>query len=245
MGIAHLPALFVVILNDFTQFLYHGLLGQAGARRFIMQAGTLSLAGCVFQSIPDVTVGIEDLTYGLDPILIFLGPCKHEPLLYRLERTIIKVIKEQADSIDYSLYELRAPSQAKKYAAEGKQTPAKIVITLGSSARREFKSPRMEEKTSSRHGWNGSRHRRDNTPSGPQRVTLVNSTTLSKMPKTKPAEPLVEHEIRLRAYDLYEQRRRAEGHALEDWLQAEAEIRETPGLGNWPALSGTRTGGGV
>jgi len=149
-------------------------------------------------------------------------------------------------------HELRAPSQAKKYAAEGKQTPAKIVISLGSSAKREFKYPRTEEKTSSRHGWNGSHHRRDNTPSGPQRVTLVNSTTLSKMPKTKPPEPLVEHEIRLRAYDLYEQRGRADGHALEDWLQAEAEILrsshtalETPGLGNWPALSGTRTGGGV
>jgi hypothetical protein len=51
----------------------------------------------------DVTVGIEDLTYGLDPILILLGPCNHEPLSYRLERTIIKVIKQQADSIDYSL----------------------------------------------------------------------------------------------------------------------------------------------
>ena len=72
------------------------------------------------------------------------------------------------------------------------------------------------------------------------------------MPNAKPPEPLVEHEIRLRAYDLYDQRGRADGHALEDWLQAEAEILrsshtalETPGLGNWPALSGTRAGGGV
>jgi Protein of unknown function (DUF2934) len=30
--------------------------------------------------------------------------------------------------------------------------------------------------------------------------------------------------IRLRAYELYEQRGKAHGHALEDWLQAEAEL---------------------
>ena len=31
-------------------------------------------------------------------------------------------------------------------------------------------------------------------------------------------------EIRCRAYKLYEQRGRADGHALEDWLQAEADL---------------------
>lgn len=31
-------------------------------------------------------------------------------------------------------------------------------------------------------------------------------------------------EIRCRAYELYEQRGRADGHALEDWLQAEADL---------------------
>jgi hypothetical protein len=31
-------------------------------------------------------------------------------------------------------------------------------------------------------------------------------------------------EIRRRAYALYEQRGRADGHALEDWAQAEAEV---------------------
>jgi hypothetical protein len=36
----------------------------------------------------------------------------------------------------------------------------------------------------------------------------MNSTTLSTMAKTQPTEPLLEHEIRLRAYDLYEQRGR-------------------------------------
>jgi hypothetical protein len=34
----------------------------------------------------------------------------------------------------------------------------------------------------------------------------------------------VERKIQLRAYELCEQRGRAEGHALDDWLQAEAEV---------------------
>jgi hypothetical protein len=36
--------------------------------------------------------------------------------------------------------------------------------------------------------------------------------------------------IRLRAYELYEQRGKREGHALEDWLQAEAELTERRSL---------------
>jgi hypothetical protein len=31
-------------------------------------------------------------------------------------------------------------------------------------------------------------------------------------------------EVRCRAYELYEERGRADGHALEDWVQAECEI---------------------
>lgn len=44
---------------------------------------------------------------------------------------------------------------------------------------------------------------------------------------------MLEHEIRLRAYDLYERRGGAEGHALDDWLQAEYDVlrqRGTVGL---------------
>ena len=37
-----------------------------------------------------------------------------------------------------------------------------------------------------------------------------------------PAE--FEEEIRRRAYELYEQRGKVEGYALDDWLQAEAEV---------------------
>ena len=51
--------------------------------------------------------------------------------------------------------------------------------------------------------------------------------------KSKSREPLprkpksvsnAEEKIRVRAYELYEQRGMIDGHALDDWLQAEAEI---------------------
>lgn len=34
----------------------------------------------------------------------------------------------------------------------------------------------------------------------------------------------VREKIRLRAYELYEQRGRGEGHEVEDWLKAESEV---------------------
>jgi Protein of unknown function (DUF2934) len=51
--------------------------------------------------------------------------------------------------------------------------------------------------------------------------------------KPKSREPLprkprsvsdAEEKIRLRAYELYEEHGKIEGHALDDWLQAEEEI---------------------
>ena len=36
----------------------------------------------------------------------------------------------------------------------------------------------------------------------------------------------LEHQIRLRAYELYEARDKKDGHEVEDWLRAEEEIRE-------------------
>ncbi len=36
----------------------------------------------------------------------------------------------------------------------------------------------------------------------------------------------LEEQIRRRAYKLYEQRGRVDGHALDDWLQAEAEMSD-------------------
>ena len=37
----------------------------------------------------------------------------------------------------------------------------------------------------------------------------------------------IEQQIQQRAYELYEQRGRTDGHDLDDWLQAESEIRGT------------------
>jgi len=49
----------------------------------------------------------------------------------------------------------------------------------------------------------------------------------SREPRSRRPKPVSnpEEKIRLRAYELYEQRGRIEGFALDDWLQAEAEIR--------------------
>jgi Protein of unknown function (DUF2934) len=35
----------------------------------------------------------------------------------------------------------------------------------------------------------------------------------------------LEHQIRVRAYELYEARGRKDGHELDDWLRAKEEIR--------------------
>ena len=57
---------------------------------------------------------------------------------------------------------------------------------------------------------------------------------IEKKPSTlapKSDEPTVliplERQIQKRAYELYEQRGRTDGHELDDWLQAECEIKGT------------------
>jgi hypothetical protein len=50
----------------------------------------------------------------------------------------------------------------------------------------------------------------------------VNFVTVM-LPSTPP-EPMLEHAIRQRAYELYLQRGMAHGHAVDDWLKAEAEL---------------------
>jgi Protein of unknown function (DUF2934) len=52
-------------------------------------------------------------------------------------------------------------------------------------------------------------------------------TTVPSLSKTSPAEPMVEHAIRLRAYELYAQRGKAEGKAVHDWLAAESELQDS------------------
>jgi hypothetical protein len=44
------------------------------------------------------------------------------------------------------------------------------------------------------------------------------------MPKAEPP-PLPYEQIQRRAYELYEQRGRQDGHQLEDWFQAEQDLR--------------------
>jgi hypothetical protein len=49
----------------------------------------------------------------------------------------------------------------------------------------------------------------------------------SRKPRLRTYEPpgYIDERIRRRAYELYEERGRVDGFALDDWLQAEAEIR--------------------
>jgi Protein of unknown function (DUF2934) len=46
-----------------------------------------------------------------------------------------------------------------------------------------------------------------------------------KPPATVASEPQeLEHQIRLRAYELYEERGRVDGHEQEDWFRAKEEL---------------------
>jgi hypothetical protein len=45
-----------------------------------------------------------------------------------------------------------------------------------------------------------------------------------KLSPSNPPEPMLEQAIRNRAYELYVQRGMAQGHALDDWFQAEDEL---------------------
>jgi hypothetical protein len=55
----------------------------------------------------------------------------------------------------------------------------------------------------------------------------MNANPPKKSPATVMSEPQeLEHQIRLRAHELYEARGREEGHDLDDWLHAEEEITQ-------------------
>jgi hypothetical protein len=57
---------------------------------------------------------------------------------------------------------------------------------------------------------------------------MQNPTTKKTSTFGRPGvEDDVEEQIRTRAYELYEARGREEGHDLEDWVEAEAEITGT------------------
>jgi Protein of unknown function (DUF2934) len=46
----------------------------------------------------------------------------------------------------------------------------------------------------------------------------MSTVTISELSKQRPLEPILEREIQIRAYELYEERGGHAGHALEDWL---------------------------
>lgn len=48
--------------------------------------------------------------------------------------------------------------------------------------------------------------------------------TISVNSSLTASEPIYHPQIHVRAYELYEQRGREDGHDVEDWLQAETEI---------------------
>jgi hypothetical protein len=56
----------------------------------------------------------------------------------------------------------------------------------------------------------------------------MQTITVPTLSKTTPPEPMLEHAIRLRAYELYAQRGMTECHAVHDWLAAEAEFLYGP-----------------
>ena len=52
----------------------------------------------------------------------------------------------------------------------------------------------------------------------------MNRISLPDRAKNEPMEPLLEKEVQVRAYELYVQRGKGHGFALQDWLEAEAEV---------------------
>lgn len=48
--------------------------------------------------------------------------------------------------------------------------------------------------------------------------------SLLHLAQNKPLEPLLEKEVQMRAYELYEERGKGQGFALQDWLLAEQEV---------------------
>jgi hypothetical protein len=57
----------------------------------------------------------------------------------------------------------------------------------------------------------------------------MNPNPPKKLPATATSEPQeveLEHQIRQRAYELYQECGREDGHELDDWLRAKEEIRE-------------------
>jgi Protein of unknown function (DUF2934) len=53
---------------------------------------------------------------------------------------------------------------------------------------------------------------------------IMNRISLIDLAKKQAMQPLLEKEIQVRAYELYERRGKGQGFAIHDWLAAEAEV---------------------
>jgi hypothetical protein len=53
---------------------------------------------------------------------------------------------------------------------------------------------------------------------------MMNRISLIDFAKKQAMEPLLEKEVQVRAYELYEQHGRRQGSALQDWLETEGEV---------------------
>ena len=59
----------------------------------------------------------------------------------------------------------------------------------------------------------------------------MNTDLTKKLSSTATNDPQqLEHQIRVRAYELYEARGRKHGHELDDWLRAKEEITQKKAL---------------
>jgi hypothetical protein len=76
--------------------------------------------------------------------------------------------------------------------------------------------------------WAHSRHNTQRGGQFPPLLSLEEWKTLFRRLDASFYE--LEGRIRLRAYELYEKRGKRDGHAVDDWLQAEAEITERKSL---------------
>jgi DUF2934 family protein len=81
-------------------------------------------------------------------------------------------------------------------------------------AEKRTKADRLERQTEQLEG-RADRH--------PDQIEKKTSTLVPNADQPTVLIP-IEQQIQQRAYELYEQRGRADGHDLEDWLQAEYEI---------------------
>jgi len=61
-------------------------------------------------------------------------------------------------------------------------------------------------------------------------VEFHSSVTTTQQKSNDRQQDILQERIQKRAYELYEARGAAPGHALEDWTQAELEIMREPGI---------------